>query len=79
MPKNSRNFVQVKAWILEAAPDYDLHMSVRRAKALAGEYLASLDPELDDGRTDYSDPTGNEAVKRWMQSWINSMDMEIAA
>lgn len=78
MPQNNPSFIQVKKWIIDAAPDYDLQMSGRRAKQLAGEYLASLDPELDEGRTDYADPTGTEAVKRWMKAWVNGME-QVAA
>ena len=76
MPENTPNFIQVKTWIIEAAPEYGLRMTVRRAKKLAGDYLASLDPELDEGRTDYADPTGMEACRRWMAAWADRLDTE---
>jgi hypothetical protein len=74
MPENISSFIQIKKWIIEAAPLHGVDITGRRAKALAGEYMAGLDPELDDGRTDYADPTGNEAVRRWMNSHFNRLD-----
>lgn len=80
MPENIPSFIQIKKWIIEAAPTYGVKMTCNRAKALAGRYLAELDPELDEGRTDYSDPTGNEAVRRWMNALFNKLDQqEVAA
>jgi hypothetical protein len=54
-------------------------MTVNRAKALAGHYLAEQDPELDDGRTEYADPTGTEAVRRWMNDMFTKLDTAVAA
>lgn len=79
MPEITPSFIEIKSWILEAAPMYDVRMSVRRAKTLAGEYLASLDPEHDEGRTSYSDPTGTEAVRLWMEAHFDRLDQEQAA
>lgn len=70
------SFVSVKKRILTEAADLDIKMTNNRAKALAGRYLETLDPELDDGTTDYADPTGNEAVRRWMQDLFNTLDLE---
>ena len=62
-------FVQVKQWILEAAAEMGAKMSVRRAKGLAGDYLAAIDadPTLRYSVLTYSDPTGEAAVRRWFQ------------
>lgn len=74
MPKIAPTFIQIKKWILEAAPLHGVEMTGNRAKALAGRYLAGLDPELDEGRTDYADPTGTEAVRRWMDDMFTKLD-----
>jgi len=74
MPENSPSFIQIKKWIIEAAPLHGVEMTGNRAKALAGRYLAELDPELDDSRTEYADPTGTEAVRRWMEDMFTKLD-----
>jgi len=79
MPKINPSFIQIKKWILEAAPEHGVAMTGNRAKALAGRYLAELDPELDDGRTEYADPTGTEAVRRWMNELFTKLDKQGAA
>jgi len=79
MPENSYSFIQIKKWIIEAAPEYGVKMTGNRAKALAGRYLAEQDPELDDGRTEYADPTGTEAVRRWMNDMFTKLDTAVAA
>lgn len=79
MPKINPSFIQIKKWIIEAAPLHGVEMTGNRAKALAGRYLAELDPELDDGRTEYADPTGNEAVRRWMEDMFTKLDAAVAA
>ena len=79
MPKNTPTFIQIKKWILEAAPEYGFEMTGNRAKALAGRYLAGLDPEMDEGRTEYADPTGTEAVRRWMNDMFTKLDNQAAA
>lgn len=76
MPKNTPSFVQIKKWIIEAAPGHGVKITGNRAKALAGRYLAELDPELDEGRTDYADPTGTEAVRRWMRDLFTKLDTQ---
>lgn len=76
MPKIAPSFIQIKKWIIEAAPEHDVKMTGNRAKALAGRYLAELDPELDEGRTDYADPTGTEAVRRWMEALFTKLDTQ---
>jgi len=78
MPENGPSFIQIKKWIIEAAPDYGVKMTGNRAKALAGRYLAEQDPELDDGRTEYADPTGTEAVRRWMNDMFTKLDTAAA-
>jgi len=79
MPGNAQSFIQIKKWIIEAAPGYGVKMTGNRAKALAGRYLAEQDPELDEGRTDYADPTGTEAVRRWMNDMFNKLDTAVTA
>lgn len=74
MPENTPSFVQIRKWIMEAAPDYGVRITGNRAKALAGRYLTELDPEMDDGRTDYADPTGDEAVRRWMGAHFATLE-----
>ena len=65
MPENIPNFTTVKGWILEAAAESHLTMSVRRAKELAGEYLAKNDPDAYK-RFTYGDPVGEGVARRWM-------------
>ena len=65
MLKNSPNFTTVKGWILEAAAESGLAMSVRRAKGLAGEYLTRNDPDAYK-RFTYGDPVGEGVARRWM-------------
>lgn len=65
MSENNPNFTTVKRWILEAAAESSLVMSVRRAKALAGEYLARNDPDAYK-RFTYGDPVGEGVARRWM-------------
>jgi len=79
MPEIRPNFIQIKKWIIEAAPEYGVKMTGNRAKALAGRYLAEQDPELDDGHTEYADPTGTEAVRRWMNDLFTKLDAAEAA
>jgi len=79
MPENTASFVQIKKWIIDAAPLHGVKMTGNRAKALAGRYLAEQDPELDEGRTDYADPTGNEAVRRWMNEMFAKLDTQAVA
>lgn len=79
MPEIAPSFIQIKKWIIEAAPTHNVRMTGNRAKALAGRYLSELDPELDEGRTDYSDPTGNEAVRRWMDTFFTNLEKEQVA
>lgn len=79
MPEISPSFIQIKKWIIEAAPEYGVQMTGNRAKALAGRYLAEQDPELDEGRTEYADPTGTEAVRRWMDDMFTKLDTAVAA
>ena len=80
MPEITPSFVQIKKWIIEAAPLHGVTMTGNRAKALAGRYLAEQDPELDEGRAEYADPTGNEAVRRWMNDMFTKLDtMAVAA
>jgi hypothetical protein len=79
MPENNPSFIQIKKWIIDAAPLHGVEMTGNRAKALAGRYLAELDPELDAGRTAYADPTGTEAVRRWMEDMFTRLDKGVAA
>jgi len=79
MPKINPSFIQIKKWIIEAAPLHGVEMTGNRAKALAGRYLAELDPELDDGHTEYADPTGTEAVRRWMEDMFTKLDTQAVA
>lgn len=65
MSENIPNFTTVKGWILEAAAESNLVMSVRRAKGLAGEYLAKNDPDAYK-RFTYGDPVGEGVARRWM-------------
>lgn len=65
MPETIPNFTTVKGWILEAAAESNLIMSVRRAKGLAGEYLTRNDPDAYK-RFTYGDPVGEGVARRWM-------------
>ncbi|MDI3194801.1 hypothetical protein QK290_10630 [Pseudarthrobacter sp. AL07] len=65
MPENPPSFVQIKGWILAAAAEAGTVMSVRRAKKLAGDYLAKNDPESY-RRLTYADPVGEGVARRWM-------------
>jgi hypothetical protein len=65
VPESSPNFVTVKGWILDAATESNMVMSVRRAKKLAGDYLARTDPD-DYLRITHSDPVGEGVARRWM-------------
>lgn len=65
MQENSPNFTTVKGWILEAAAESSVSMSVRRAKGMAGEYLAKNDPD-NYKRFTYGDPVGEGVARRWM-------------
>jgi hypothetical protein len=65
VPENSPNFTTIKRWILESAAESNTVMSVRRAKGLAGDYLAQNDPESY-RRQVYADPVGEGVARRWM-------------
>jgi hypothetical protein len=65
MSEIAPNFTTVKGWILEAAAESNMVMSVRRAKKLAGDYLARNDPDAYK-RFTYSDPVGEGVARRWM-------------
>jgi fructose 1,6-bisphosphatase len=65
MPENQPSFVLIKGWILAAAAETGTVMSVRRAKKLAGDYLAKNDPEAY-RRQAYADPVGEGVARRWM-------------
>lgn len=57
-------FIQVRDWIRDAAREMGASISSRKAKHYAGEYMLNLDTDLYHSIT-YSDPTGEEACKRW--------------
>lgn len=63
-------FIEVKKWIIEAAREMGAEMSTRRAKGLAGDYLAAIDadPTLRYSVLTYADPTGEAAVRRWFMT-----------
>jgi hypothetical protein len=65
MPENQPSFVLIKGWILAAAAEAGTVMSVRRAKGLAGDYLARNDPDAYK-RFTYGDPVGEGVARRWM-------------
>lgn len=65
MPENIPNFTTIKGWILEAAAESHVVMSVRRAKGLAGDYLTKNDPDAYK-RFTYGDPVGEGVARRWM-------------
>jgi hypothetical protein len=65
MPEKNPNFTTVKRWVLESAAESNMVMSVRRAKGLAGDYLAGNDPDAYK-RFTYSDPVGEGVARRWM-------------
>lgn len=65
MPASTPNFTTIKGWILEAAAEVNVVMSVRRAKKMAGAYLDRSDPETYN-RLAYSDPVGEGVARRWM-------------
>ncbi|WP_160664106.1 hypothetical protein [Pseudarthrobacter sp. ATCC 49987] len=71
MPEIGPNFTTVKGWILEAAADANVVMSVRRAKKTAGDYLDRNDPESY-LRITHSDPVGEGVARRWMDFKHNS-------
>jgi hypothetical protein len=66
MPENKPGFIQVKDWIIEAAAEQGVRMSVRRAKGLAGDYLTKDSPD-DYFRLTYSDPIGEGVARRWAE------------
>jgi HKD family nuclease len=63
--ESAPGFVTVKGWILGAAAESNMVMSVRRAKKLAGDYLTRTDPEAY-LRITHSDPVGEGVARRWM-------------
>jgi hypothetical protein len=65
MPDGSPNFTTVKGWILDAAAESNMVMSVRRAKKMAGDYLNRTDPDAY-LRITHSDPVGEGVARRWM-------------
>jgi hypothetical protein len=65
MPEKNPNFTTVKRWILESAAECNVVMSVRRAKKMAGDYLAKNDPDAYK-RFTYGDPVGEGVASRWM-------------
>lgn len=68
MPENRNpSFIQVKKWVLEAAHEQRIRMSVRDAKRLAGDYLTKDLGHDYYKRTTYSDPVGEGVARRWYQ------------
>jgi hypothetical protein len=65
VPGIGPNFVTVKGWILDAAAEANMVMSVRRAKKMAGDYLNRSDPDTYN-RLVYADPVGEGVARRWM-------------
>ena len=61
------SFMQVRDWIREAAREMGAQISGRKAKHYAGEYLLTLEG-LAHSTITYSDPTGEEACKRWFMA-----------
>jgi len=66
MPENVPNFTTIKGWILEAAAESNMVMSVRRAKKMAGDYLDRNDPDAYN-RLGYADPVGEGVARRWIE------------
>jgi hypothetical protein len=66
MPENSPNFTTIKRWILDAAAESNMVMSVRRAKKIAGDYLDGQDP-ANYKRLAYHDPVGEGVARRWAE------------
>jgi hypothetical protein len=66
VPENSPNFTTIKRWILEAAAESNMVMSVRRAKKMAGDYLDTKDP-ANYNRLAYHDPVGEGVARRWAE------------
>lgn len=71
VPENTPNFTTIKRWILESAIESNIVMSTRRAKKMAGDYLARNDPDSYN-RLAYHDPVGEGVVRRWMEFKHNS-------
>lgn len=71
LPEGRPNFTTIKRWILEAAADSNMVMSVRSAKKMAGDYLDRNDPDTYN-RLGYSDPVGEGVARRWMDFKHNS-------
>lgn len=65
MPAVLPNFTTLKGWILEAAAESNVKMSVRQAKKVAGDYLTQNDPDLYK-RITHLDPVGEGVASRWM-------------
>lgn len=63
-------FIQIKKWIIEEAALVSAEMTVRRAKALAGEYMTTIDPDagLRYSTISHSDPVAEAAVKAWFKA-----------
>lgn len=77
MPENIPSFVTVKGWIIEAAQESNVFMSVRKAKSLAGEFLAKSDPD-EYKRITHGDPVGEGVARRWAEFKTN-YDTAVAA
>lgn len=66
MPTAPPSFTIIKKWILEAARESNMKMSVRHAKKLAGDYLTQNDPDYYK-RITHADPVGEGVARRWTE------------